>query len=449
MAWSKRIALTRLGPYSEAVTDETVVLIGLPGAVNRDLIGRLTDLVDADSTGGARLVESVDIDSVTDPGACNGWRRGTVVWLDGSDETLAARADGFEVGDITSLRTRSLRELTTAADVIVDVDDRSPDVVAETVRRGLDEHSPAGRARILTETVAFDDGRSYQIHIGRGATGLLADVLPKRAERIAVVTQPGIGVEVDSGRDQRTFLLEPGEQSKRLDVIGDLASALAQWGMTRADAIVSVGGGVVSDVAGFLAASYHRGLPVVHVSTTLLGQVDAAIGGKTGVNLPEGKNLIGAFWQPAAVLCEIEALETLPPREFVAGMGELAKYHFIGGGPPRPSPPGGAGGGSGQDQGRCRLGRRARGRTSSDPELRPHAGPRLGDRRLLRPAARRRPSASAWSTPPNWRCDWAVSTGPGSTSIVGWCPGTACRPRYRAGSTSPNSSSSSAGTRRR
>jgi 5-deoxy-5-amino-3-dehydroquinate synthase len=96
--------------------------------------------------------------------------------------------------------------------------------------------------------------------------------------------------------------------------------------------VVAVGGGIVTDTAGFAAAVYHRGVAVVHVSTTLLGQIDAAIGGKTGVNLPEGKNLVGAFWQPSAVLCDTELLATLPPREFRSGQGELAKYHFLGGG---------------------------------------------------------------------------------------------------------------------
>ncbi len=91
-----------------------------------------------------------------------------------------------------------------------------------------------------------------------------------------------------------------------------------------------MGGGVVTDVAGFAAAVYHRGVSVVHVPTSLLGQVDAAIGGKTGVNLPEGKNLVGAFWQPAAVICDVETLGTLPPREYRSGLGEMAKYAFLG-----------------------------------------------------------------------------------------------------------------------
>ena len=94
--------------------------------------------------------------------------------------------------------------------------------------------------------------------------------------------------------------------------------------------MVAVGGGVVTDTAGFAAAVYHRGIAVVHVATTLLGQIDAAIGGKTGVNLPEGKNLVGSFWQPSAVLCDTEVLATLPPREYRNGLGEMAKYAFLG-----------------------------------------------------------------------------------------------------------------------
>src|SRR5262249_62125018 len=104
----------------------------------------------------------------------------------------------------------------------------------------------------------------------------------------------------------------------------------ARWNLTRADAVVAVGGGVVTDTGGFAASAYHRGVAVVHVPTSLLGQVDAAIGGKTGVNLPEGKNLVGAFWQPAAVVCDTETLATLPPREYRSGLGEMAKYAFLG-----------------------------------------------------------------------------------------------------------------------
>ncbi len=115
-----------------------------------------------------------------------------------------------------------------------------------------------------------------------------------------------------------------------MSTVEDLCRGFARFGLTRADLVVGVGGGVVTDVAGFAAAVYHRGVAVAHVATTLLAQVDAAIGGKTGVNLPEGKNLVGAFWQPVAVICDTEVLATLPPREYRSGLGEMAKYAFLG-----------------------------------------------------------------------------------------------------------------------
>jgi 5-deoxy-5-amino-3-dehydroquinate synthase len=183
---------------------------------------------------------------------------------------------------------------------------------------------------LLTVPVALGDGRSYDVLVGPGARHRLLEVLPVGATRAAVVTQAGVGVAVDAGVEQRTFLMGDGEEAKCLETVEDLCRAFSRWGLTRADAVVAVGGGVVTDTAGFAAAVYHRGLPVVHVPTTLLGQVDAAIGGKTGVNLPEGKNLVGAFWQPAAVLCDTEVLATLPPREYASGLGEMAKYAFLG-----------------------------------------------------------------------------------------------------------------------
>jgi 5-deoxy-5-amino-3-dehydroquinate synthase len=155
-------------------------------------------------------------------------------------------------------------------------------------------------------------------------------VLPAGAKKVAIVTQERVGVAVDAGRQTRTFLIGDGEGAKDLRTIGTLCRGFASYGLTRADVVVGVGGGVVTDVAGFAAAVYHRGTAVAHVATTLLGQVDAAIGGKTGVNLPEGKNLVGAFWQPVAVLCDTEVLASLPPREYRSGLGEMAKYAFLG-----------------------------------------------------------------------------------------------------------------------
>jgi len=174
--------------------------------------------------------------------------------------------------------------------------------------------------------------RAYDVIVGDGARHELERVLPASTGRVAVVTQPGVGVDVDPGCEHRVFEMPEGEQAKTLATVEDLCRQWARWGLTRADAVVAVGGGLVTDTAGFAAASYHRGVPVVHVATTLLGQIDAAIGGKTAVNLPEGKNLVGAYWQPSAVLCDTEVLATLPEREYRSGLGELAKYHFLGGG---------------------------------------------------------------------------------------------------------------------
>ena len=155
--------------------------------------------------------------------------------------------------------------------------------------------------------------------------------MPSGSRRAAVITQDSVGWTVDSGLEQTVFTVPDGETAKSLDQVERLCQAMARAGFTRADAVVAVGGGVVTDLAGFVAAVYHRGIRFVSVPTTLLAQVDAAIGGKTGVNLTEGKNLVGAFWQPSAVLCDTDVLETLPEREMRSGRGELAKYHFLGG----------------------------------------------------------------------------------------------------------------------
>ena len=173
--------------------------------------------------------------------------------------------------------------------------------------------------------------RSYEVLVGDGVRSELSRVIPERAKRVAIVTQEGLGIEVDPGREHKVFTMGDGEQSKSMATVESLCRQFAQWGLTRADCVVAVGGGIVTDTAGYAAASYHRGVPVVHVSTTLVGQVDAAIGGKTGVNIPEGKNLIGAYWQPSGVVCDTGLLSTLPPREYRCGLGEIAKYHFLGG----------------------------------------------------------------------------------------------------------------------
>jgi 5-deoxy-5-amino-3-dehydroquinate synthase len=175
--------------------------------------------------------------------------------------------------------------------------------------------------------------RSYEVLVGDGVRHelgrVIAETVPS-ARRALVVTQEGIGVEVDPGLPFEVVTVPDGESAKSLAQLEELSREFARSGLSRADVVVAVGGGVVTDLAGFAAASFQRGTPYVNVATSLLAQVDAAIGGKTGVNIPEGKNLVGAFWQPSAVLCDIGTLATLPPREWASGRGEVAKYGLLG-----------------------------------------------------------------------------------------------------------------------
>jgi 5-deoxy-5-amino-3-dehydroquinate synthase len=199
--------------------------------------------------------------------------------------------------------------------------------------------------------VSLPDGRSYNVCVGAGVRNELASILKEvapSAKRAAIVTQPAVeiafgsvGAALAGVVDSQTFLIGPGEAEKSLSTVETLCRQWSQWGMTRNDVVIAVGGGLVTDVGGFAASVYLRGIKVIYVSTTLLGMIDAAIGGKTGVNLPEGKNLVGAFWQPSAVLCDLDALATMPPRELRSGLGEMVKYHFIEGTDPIGHTPGG------------------------------------------------------------------------------------------------------------
>jgi 5-deoxy-5-amino-3-dehydroquinate synthase len=188
---------------------------------------------------------------------------------------------------------------------------------------------------VITVRVPLGE-RTYDVLVGHGARNALAGLLPSTARRAAIVTQDGIPIDVDAGMPSEVFTIGRGEAHKSLATIEQLSRGFARFGLTRNDVVIGVGGGMVTDVAGFAAASWHRGVAVVHVSTTLVGMVDAAIGGKTGVNLTAdgpggvgGKNLIGAYWQPSGVVCDLDSLSTLPPREVRCGRGEMAKYHFL------------------------------------------------------------------------------------------------------------------------
>ena len=172
-------------------------------------------------------------------------------------------------------------------------------------------------------------GQEYPVLIGHGVNQQIAQFLPATARQAVIITQEGIPANLALPIESKTVIIGQGETTKSLATIESLSQEFADMGMTRNDVIIGVGGGMVTDIAGFAASTWHRGTPVVHVATSLLAMVDAAIGGKTGVNLPQGKNLVGAFWQPSAVFCDLDALATLPERELRCGLGEVAKYHFL------------------------------------------------------------------------------------------------------------------------
>ncbi len=182
--------------------------------------------------------------------------------------------------------------------------------------------------------------RSYPVHIGDGLIGragaLLASRLP--LPRAIVVTNPVVASHwlaplrssfASAGIDSSVIIVADGEQQKTLATVEDLLTRLLEARAERRTTLIALGGGVVGDIAGFTAAIYQRGMPFIQVPTTLLAQVDSSVGGKTGVNHPLGKNMIGAFHQPRAVLADTQCLRTLPERELAAGLAEVIKYGAI------------------------------------------------------------------------------------------------------------------------
>ena len=182
-----------------------------------------------------------------------------------------------------------------------------------------------------------DPAAPYDVLIGPGGLEQLPRLLGDDVRRVAVVHPRALrsiarGVRADlSESGLRPILIEvpDGEDAKTAGVLAMCWEVLGQAGFTRSDALVGLGGGAVTDLAGFVAASWLRGVPIVQVPTTLLAMVDAAVGGKTGINTAEGKNLVGAFHPPRAVICDLSALRTLPHADLVAGLGEVVKCGFI------------------------------------------------------------------------------------------------------------------------
>jgi 3-dehydroquinate synthase len=187
-----------------------------------------------------------------------------------------------------------------------------------------------------TSTITVNSERPYDVIVGRGLRGELVERLCG-AGIVAVVHQPSLSGAASglqamlraAGVDAYCVEVPDAEDSKTVGVADHCWRKFGEIGLTRSDAVVGLGGGAVTDLAGFVAATWMRGVRVVQAPTTLLGMVDAAVGGKTGINTEAGKNLVGAFHEPAAVLADLDELATLPRDELIAGMAEVVKAGFI------------------------------------------------------------------------------------------------------------------------
>ncbi|WP_435198750.1 3-dehydroquinate synthase [Janibacter sp. GS2] len=189
----------------------------------------------------------------------------------------------------------------------------------------------------MSDVTTIPVGSDYEVLVGHGVSARVASVLPDTVTRVLVVhghplaalARPVIAALEERGLEVHVAPVPDAEAAKSVEVAAGLWARMGRAGFTRSDAVVAVGGGSVTDLGGWVAAAWLRGVAVVHVPTTVLGMVDAAVGGKTGVNTAEGKNLVGAFHMPAAVLCDLDHLASLPSADLAAGLAEVVKGGFI------------------------------------------------------------------------------------------------------------------------
>ncbi|MEO5885978.1 MAG: bifunctional shikimate kinase/3-dehydroquinate synthase [Candidatus Limnocylindrales bacterium] len=270
------------------------------------------------------------------------------VWLDGRPEVLAQRlrrsphvrplVTGRDpIGAIRDLATRRERFYAAAGLRVAGVQEVNQ--VVELVERRISEVDPASESPSMTLLRASTPIGRIVISDGGAAAGVDEALRALGPRRSIVVSEPGAFAAVGSsivdalraaGWALELVMLPEGESAKRLAVIEGAASELARHRIERDEPIVAIGGGALGDAAGFLAATYLRGIPIVHVPTTLVAQIDSSIGGKTAVDLAEGKNLIGAFHQPAAVVIDTALTRTLPVRQRRAALGEAVKMAALG-----------------------------------------------------------------------------------------------------------------------
>ncbi|HEU5203988.1 MAG TPA: bifunctional shikimate kinase/3-dehydroquinate synthase [Candidatus Limnocylindrales bacterium] len=307
--------------------------------------GAIRELGEADASEAVSRVVATGGGAVVDPR--NRWalyRGRMAVWLDGRPEVLAQRLR----------RSPNVRPLIVGRDPVAAVRDlaarREQFYAAAAVRiNGVGEvHGVLGAVEqaVAEPRTAATKLLDAKTSLGRYVLGehiatdeIAASLARLDARRALLVSEPGAwaaaGTAIADGLAVRglsaeRILLPQGEDAKRLSVIEEAARELARLRVERRDPIIAVGGGALGDAAGFLAATFLRGIPLIHVPTTLVAQIDSSIGGKTGVDLPEGKNLVGAFHQPEAVIIDVASLVTLPERERRAALGEGVKMAVLG-----------------------------------------------------------------------------------------------------------------------
>jgi shikimate kinase/3-dehydroquinate synthase len=297
--------------------------------------------------GGDKLVLATGGGAFMDPETRAAIRAEAVsVWLRCPLATLVRRVatrshrpllDGRDPAQVLEQLMTVRHPIYAEADVTVLCGDDPPEQTTTQVLDALLGHRPPRRLAVAV-------GGGYEVLVGEGliarAGALLAPVLPQK--RCVIVTDATVaplyldallaGLR-ETGFQAEPIVVPPGEGSKTLAVYGEVVDRLLALGVERRTAVIALGGGVVGDLAGFAAATTLRGLPFVQIPTTLLAQVDSSVGGKTGVNTARGKNLVGAFHQPVAVLADTGALASLPPRELRAGYAEIVKAGLIGDAP--------------------------------------------------------------------------------------------------------------------
>ncbi len=303
------------------------------------------------ATGGGAVLDPVNVKALKRSGVLVYLRLGAdelVGRLEGSqdrplldDELGAKNTDAADARRRLGTRVRKLLKARESvyeevADLVVGCNGLGPEpIVGEILRLAALTPEPTGA--IERVTVGFDP--PYDVVVGSGLLERIEEHVgfPAGVEKLGVISHPRVkrlwGQAVASGLGSRgpiVWLTFPeGEERKTGETATRLDRQLARAAFHRTDAIVALGGGVVGDVAGFVASTYVRGIPLLQVPTTLLAMVDAAIGGKTGVNLPEGKNLVGTFHQPFGVVADLDTLRSLPERELRGGLAEVAKYALI------------------------------------------------------------------------------------------------------------------------